>query len=575
MFPKKISKVDKQDLATKPSWANRIVSGEQPWLTGILFWVVIFVLYLPAAAAGRVGDFPGWVHFLRSVHFIDYLNRSESGIASMYQFTQVVTYCFFAMFGPNAWMWHLLFVTLHALNALLLFLFFRRLFVNSAVRNAGMVSFTGALLFCICPHVSEVVVWEPAFHYLFGVLLMLVVLHCAQQYLMTGATKYAWHGGVVFFLSTYSLEVFYLTPLFTITLALYYFFVLHAEKGKFVGAIKGLVLPQVLFFSLNLMLLRMRYHGSIAHIETSAVQLNVALFSKAAKYVFHILFFGRYFPEGLKKSIYHFFESAAGLSAFYGLFVLVIAYIGARFKKFTTGAKVGVLLLVWTVLAIGLIMPLWFPERGLVILDRYLYLPCGIIYVFLALLLCRMLPKYVFVGVMAVYVLINLRFTHKVNAYWQQSAHIVNNLVYHFPNDPTKKVLLLNLPECLDGVQMIGSRTEGEFGMMYDALMPEKLTNHVYDVEAYYLQSPGDGAHVMVTDDSTATVTLNQWGTWWLFYGFGATSYENEDFRVDMRDCGHYYVVVLKHAADQYVLLYQVGDQWKKVDWGKKGVEQW
>jgi hypothetical protein len=110
---------------------------------------------------------------------------------------------------------------------------------------------------------------------------------------------------------------------------------------------------------------------------------------------------------------------------------------------------------------------------------------------------------------------------------------------------------------------------------MYNAIMPEKLTNEVYDVEAFYMSSPADGAHVTVIDDSTIRITLNQWGTWWLYYGMGATSYENKDFKVNMKDAGHWYELTLKHPANEYLLLYVAGDKWQAVDWDKKNIDQY
>jgi hypothetical protein len=124
----------------------------------ISYWVIVFVVYLPAAEAGRVGDFPGWVDALTSMSFADYVNRKGSGIASMYQFTQIVSYLFYKLFGANAWLWHLLYVTLQAANALLLFIFFGRFFERSEVRYSMGVAFAGGMLFCLSPHISEVVV---------------------------------------------------------------------------------------------------------------------------------------------------------------------------------------------------------------------------------------------------------------------------------------------------------------------------------------------------------------------------------------------------------------------------------
>ena len=541
----------------------------------LLYWLVVFVLYVPAAQAGRVGDFPGWVHFLNSVGFVDYINRKGSGIAGMYQFTQVLSYLFYKIFGTNAWLWHLLYITLQSLNALLLYAFSRRLFSDSALRNATAIAFWGAFLFCVCPHISEVVVWEPSFHYLLGLLFILIVLNLAQNFLNTREIKYAWWGGIVFFLSTYSLEVFYLTPIFVIILAAYYHIALEHDKKAFNKVFLYFSLPQVLLFVFYLAALRAMYHVGVAHIGKASLSFDAANFSKSLKYVFHIVFLGRYFPDTVRIKVYHFCESTLGLSIFYGLLTVIFIYLVARCRQLNKPTKAVAFFFILSMCAVGLILPLWFPDNGVVILDRYTYVPAAFISMFLALLLSRIGNTYVFTTLILLYALINARFTHRVNAYWNQSAHIVNNLLYTFPNDPSKKVLLLNLPECLQGVQMVGTRDDGEFAMMYNAIMPQKLSNPVYDVEAFYLSSPADGAHVTVVNDSTIRVTLNQWGTWWLYYGLGATSYENSDFRVNMKDAGHWYELTLKHPSNEYLLLYTVGDKWKTTDWSKKNIDQY
>lgn len=553
---------------------EKLLSGNALWVFGVL-WATVFVLYLPAAEAGRVGDFPGWVNFLNSVSFLDYINRKGSGIPSMYQLTQMITWVFYQFFGSNAWLWHLLYITLQALNACLLFLFFRRLFTNSGISGAPLISFIGAFLFCVCPHISEVVVWEPSFHYLLGLLFIVLILLNTQSYLETGNNRFALLAGIIFFLSTYSLEVFYLTPLFVLTLGLYYRGVLYADSSRIKGIIFRFLIPQVLLFLIHLALLHLIYHQTVAHIGAISLDQNVANFSKPLKYIYHLVFLGRYFPAPLRASVYDFCESRTGLVIMYLGLVAVVFGLGIWFKKMQNVAKATVLLFVWTTLCVGLIMPLWFPPTGFVIYDRYTYMADGFVYFFLVLWLWQLRSSIIFYPIIVIYILLNARFTHKVNSYWKQSAHIVNNLVKTFPNDPTKKVLLLSLPECLDGVQMVGTRDDGEFRMMYNATMPTKLTNPVYDVEAFYMQSPNDGAHVTVTNDSTLVITLNQWSTWWLYYGLGSTSYDNADFKVNMKDEGHLYEVTLHHQATEYLLLYSIGDQWHKVDWNKKGEAQY
>ena len=561
-------------MTASPDYISKQQLQSRNLLLFAAYWVVLFVLYLPAANAGRVGDFPGWVTFLNANNFIDYINRKGSGIPSLYQFTQTVTWCFYRLFGANAWLWHLLYLTLQALNAFLLYTFFSKLFSSAHVRNAAIAAFTGAMLFCVSPYISEVVVWEPSFHYLLGLLLMLIVLICAQNYMATQRIKFAWWGGIVFFLSSYSLEVFYLTPLFVISLALFYRVVPGVAQKSLKNLIIYFTIPQILIFLLHLALLRILYHSGVAHVGNVAIQVNNINLSKSLKYLFHIVFLGRFFPAATRARVYQFSETAAGLWLFYGLLLIAILFLISRYRRMGAQSLTIVLLAAWVGCSLGLILPLWFPDTGLVIYDRYTYVLDAFLFMFLSLITGSFCNRTAFFIIVSIYSLVNIRFTHKVNTYWQQSAHIVNNLVATFPNDPTKKVLLLNLPECLVGVQMVGTRDDGEFRMMYNSIRPDKITNLVYDVEAFYMSSPGDGAHVSVVNDSTMKVTLNQWGTWWLYYGYGATSYENADYKVIMRDQGHWYDLVLKHPANEYLILYTVADKWKKVDWNIKGTDQ-
>ena len=110
---------------------------------------------------------------------------------------------------------------------------------------------------------------------------------------------------------------------------------------------------------------------------------------------------------------------------------------------------------------------------------------------------------------------------------------------------------------------------------MHNLLIPEKtIPNPTYDVLSYNMLTPTDGAHVTVLNDSTVRITLNQWGTWWWYEGKGAYTYENSVFKENLVDGGHFYDLILRQPPANYLLLYQVGNEWKVVDWSKKGVDQ-
>src|SRR6185437_9791323 len=187
-----------------------------------LFWLILFVLYLPAAKAGFVTDVTGWLDQIKNHGFWEYMNRTNFHVKSLYQFTQFTTYIFYKLFGANRWLWHLLQITLHTVNSIFLFIFCKKLFDDTAIKNGNIIALGGVILYCVCPHISEVIVWESSFHYLQGLLLILLILLLVQHFQHVQSAKYPLWAGIVFFLSTYSLEIFYLTPWFVLALACYY-----------------------------------------------------------------------------------------------------------------------------------------------------------------------------------------------------------------------------------------------------------------------------------------------------------------------------------------------------------------
>ena len=128
----------------------------------------------------------------------------------------------------------------------------------------------------------------------------------------------------------------------------------------------------------------------------------------------------------------------------------------------------------------------------------------------------------------------------------------------------------------MNGIPMIGSEKESEYKLMHNLLLPDKqISNKVYDVLSYNMVTPDDGAHVTVANDSVIHVTLNQWSTWWWYEGKGGYSYENDDYKLNLIDAGHWYELTLKKPAQKYLLLYQAGKQWKEVDMGRKNEDQY
>ncbi len=559
------------NTASKPTLTfQSLIKSE--WRVFALFWLITFVLYLPAAKAGMVGDFFGWLLTIRTASFSDYVNRPDS--LSLYQFTQLVTYAYYKMFGANPWAWHLLNVTLHALNCLLLFSLMRRLFEDSHIKEAVNIALGAILLYCFAPHNSEVIVHEPCFHYLLAFLVFLLILRWVQQFHHTQKNKYIWMAVLLYFPSTYALELFYLTPWFVLTLAIYYRVVLAYDKAIFRKVLLWFFVPQLVLFGLYEVALSTIIHMHVAHVNIHLAKNGFAYLTKPPQYLFHMLFLGRYFPLDFRRQVYAFCETAIGLVIFYSLVAAILLLFVTRMRWAGIKAKVAILLFLWTLFTLAIVVPLDFPQLQLVLFDRYTYFMLPFMYAMMLLLLSiipnRKIAAFIFVG----YACVNIYLTVKTNYYWKRSAYIVNRLVKEVPDPGNKTLILLNLPENMNGMLMIGSQPTSVWKLAHNLFSDHKINTTVYDVASYNMVSPGDGAHVKVLNDSTLTVTLNQWGTWWWYRYRGAVSYENDDYRLEMKDVGHWYQLTLKHPASEYMLLYQKADMWRVVDWNKKDEDQ-
>ncbi len=551
------------------------LQGNRNALVLIVLWLVTFLLYLPAAKAGWVIDSAGWLNNIRNLSFLNYINNSQSGIPSLYQFTQLTTWIFYKVFNANPYAWHTLMVTMHAINAFLFFIIFKKVLSDSGVENGFSISLTGVLLYTVCPHISEVIVWEAAYHYLQGFMLILLILYWVQKYQNDQQIKYAWLAGITYLCATYSLEIFYLTPWFVITMALYYRFALGRDQLVFKQIIQRFFIPQIVMFLMHIVVLKGVYGWFFAHIGQNILQPFTSYICKPPRYIFHIIFFGRFFPLDLRRQIYLIIGSNAGLIAFYNIFILLCCYIVANFRKMTMKARSAVLLFAWIIISQAIIMPLAFPDMLLVYFDRYTYFMDAFVYMLLAVLASFIGISALRVALIAAYGLANIFFTSRINLYWKHSAYINNRLLKNFPDPGNKTVILLNLPQNMNGIPMIGAEKEGQFQMMYKLFVNKDLKNKIYDVVSYNMSSQEDGAHVWVHNDSMLRVTLNQWGTWWWYQAQGAISYETEDYKLNMMDMGHWYDLKLKHPPGQYLILFQQGDQWKTVNMKRRAEEQY
>jgi hypothetical protein len=539
-----------------------------------LMWVVAFVLYLPAAKAGWVIDAAGWLYNVRHLPFWDYINNSQSHVHSLYQSTQFITWVLYKMFGANPYCWHACMVTLHALNAYLLFLFFKDLLRDASVVRGYGIAIAGAMLFLVAPYAAEVVIWEASFHYLTGFLFLLAILRLVQFFQHRQLRAYSLWAAGLFVCATYSLEVFYLIPLFVGSLAVFYRVTLRYDRAVFQKTVTYFLLPQVVLFGVHIIIYLAVYGFHMPHVPDAAVGSSIIFFSKPLKYVFHILVEGRFFPIDIRQRIYRILEMKGVVVSFYLVTVIAISGLWLRFKR-SYSMQLALLLVIWCLLTLAILLPLAFPEILLDFYDRYTYFFSGFFYMLLCLLGGVLIKKTAIIRlVFCSYLMVNIFFAIKMVFLWKHATYVDNQLLGNFPDPAGKTVILLNLPENMQGVPMIGAQADGSYKAMRLLLTGDSVATRVYDAASFNTLSINDGAHVTVVDDSTVHVTMNQWGTWWWYEGHGGISYENDEYRLKMIDQGHWYQLTLKHPADRYLLLFEVNAAWKEVDMTRKNQDQ-
>ncbi len=548
---------------------TQLPGGRNTWVF-ILLWLVTFVLYISAAKAGWVIDAVGFLYNLKHERFTDFINRTHSDDQSFYQVLTLQYYIGYKLWGMNMYMWSLLYITLQAINAYLVFMLSSRLFSDTGIRNGLLVPLVGALFFTICPHVSEVVICKAYYHYLQCFMFILLIMLWVQKYQQEQKAKYVWGSAILFLLSVFTLEIFFIIPFLVITLAVYYRAALRYDKSVFKKTLLNFVLPQTILLGIYFIAVLATYKSLHVH-KIEVTESALSYLSKIPKYLFHVVLLGRFFTVADKNGIYFILKSPAAVIIFYGLLIGCAGYAIAKFKSLSAEVRLILLFSVWSLMLLAFVVPLSFPGFSLLVFyDRYTYFANAFVYMAIAMLALRLKNKYVAYGAFVIYGILNLFFTVMVNDYWKQSDTINTTLLNNLPETGNKTVLLLNIPENMNGVPMIGAQSDGEYKTMHEVYTGRTLTNKIYDVASYNMTTDTDGVYVIAVNDSTIDVALGQWGSWWWYEGHGAKNYETADYKVNMINPSRWYQLTLKKPSSEYALLYNVGNKWKVMDMSKE-----
>lgn len=527
-----------------------------------IFLLITLIAFYPTIGAGFVFDFLGWQRVYDAGTFTDIFN--SFGYKGNHQVLHFFFYGIYSIFHIRGLPWYIIFCSLHAFNAWLLYTWLTQINVRWKMNAPGLLIILMCFLFLVHPYNVEPVVWKVCVHYLLSLAGVMGLMLWAPKYVYQGESKFLWMCLVIFFLSIFLLEIAYITPL---VISLYFVVEYFAGTTSSYNLRSAVVLSGSLWGILAIGILVNKWilgawvghYGAAAHLNIDII----AMMSTELKYLVKHIADARFFSFKTKGLIFDNLLSKPEL-----VFFLLMMCIGIALLYFIRIKKVsGYVHLVFFGIAASMlyVLPvsnLFFYHLQIGSNDRFSYLPLVFIIVAFLPLLAKA-PKWVWVSLMGMILLVQVYLQEKTINYWKQSTEIVHQLRDTFRWHDRSHVFVLNSPDNLNGIVMT-SIIQAPSGIdeLLDFQTARPYTGVMFDVFQYNMTTPNDGVKVEQTGPMQVKVTFNQWGNWWHLSGIGASSYENEYFKAEALD--YPYQLTFKQFPEGSVIIYQDGKEWKE-----------
>jgi len=194
--------------------------------------------------------------------------------------------------------------------------------------------------------------------------------------------------------------------------------------------------------------------------------------------------------------------------------------------------------------------------------DRYSYIAVSFLMLAIvaALTKCSGGIRYM---VIAIILLINIFYQQTTLKYWHDSTLVLKSLKDDFRWHDSPMVFVLNSPDNFEGIVMASiSNVPSGIEELIDFQTSHPFTGKMIDVLQYNMTTMNDGVKIEQIGPMQLKVSFNQWGNWWHRYGFGATSYENEYYKVETLD--YPYLLTFKSFPAGSTIIYEDGMKWKE-----------
>ena len=568
----------------------------------LLFPLLAFLLYWITKDAKFTSDFYSWIG--------TYDEQGMGGLANgfgdpgLHPIYHLATFTMYRLFDLNSFPWFVVFVGLHSLNAILIFNVFGRMLQSISIDHSRSIAFVAALFFLLSPYQTETVVWGATIHYLISVGFCLGSIGFFVHYfyrtkkwseetdenhvhklkptaaeiadlnnanplydsnrflLLLGLGSF-----VCFMLALYALEVALMLPLILVGfLAFIYFW--QYSLPKVLKAFSVFVLPQFVGIFLFFLHQKLKLGQWIGHYGAST-HLNITpeiIGSTISRYLLKFGTFFRYLPiDGKNKAYYGLGLPQPGWAMF-GLVVLLIVVslvliFGFRKKKKT---KIVLAFFFTFVAALGTVINLETTSLLDIQSDRYGYFASVFFYLLLSSTFFFFFKRVawtisLFWLILSTFLLIN------TNKDWKAAGIVTNELIKKYEWFDGRRVYVMNLPDNLKGAYVFRNGFRESLEKHHNRKVEARIIRTIW----YNWQDAEDCVPVTVTGPNSAKSGLVDGKKWWIHYGAGANSYDNETQQL-IKEGQAYSMIFKEFDPNKDVVIYPCGTEWKQLEMGEK-----
>jgi hypothetical protein len=480
----------------------------------------------------------------------------------------IVNFVLYKIAGTNPLSWHIVTSVLHATNALLLFALIESVLCYFEFKKPiNQIAFFASILFLLSPFHTETIVWGATLFYIYFATLTLLILLFYIYYLKAFDIKWLLLILLLFCFQLVTFEIFFITPILLVVVTV---FNIHLSvktiqlKRIFLPLFLPILVLTVGYFLVNLyrMDALVGHYGVQTHLNFSP-SILVPNFSK-----FLLRFMGLhlFFDYPTRDGVYTMLGNTLGLiiqGLLYAFVALLLSYF--FIKKQSKSSLVIALFTLFFSISIFPFLNLSVCFNKDIEQDRYLYLSALFFYPLLSIVTFS-IAKRAAPFSLALFLFIMLFFLQKRIAVWHEVGKIHSSLVSSFRWQDASRVFILANADNYQGAYMMRDMPQSAFCEMLEVQRNIKIADKTHTLLQYNMNSASDSCIVAIIDSTRLRFEFRQWGNWFWYKSFGASSYDSLLYKVQIDEWNHSFEATFLDKKEGDVYIYQRKGEWVAIE---------